>query len=202
MSLDKKPSLEQNNNPTSNIEVGLDWLEQKFTEKYGLSVETFWKLKEFKFEKQATQLQNETLWELQSLRWNLNNLEISQQDKETLWNFSNEKFQSLIWEIQSQQINSQEKLSKLQQNILWENIHEIASSKHKNDTFFSNKRLAQVCNPTKPHHHFDGVIVGASKSCIALAKTVGTIFIDTIKTPVDLYKIATNKAYTDQFNNI
>ncbi len=202
MSLDKNKSLEHNNTPTSNIEVGLDWLEQKFTEKYGLSVDTLWKLKEFKFEKQTNQLQNDTLWELQNLRWNVDNLEISQQDKETLWNFSNEKFQNLITEIQSQQLNSQEQLSELQQNIVWENIHEIASSNHKNDGLFTNKRLAQVCNPKKPHHHFDGIIVGTTRSIVHISKMAVNVCIDTIKLPGDIYKIASKKAYTNQFNNI
>ncbi len=202
MSLDKNTSIEQNNNPTSNIEVGLDWLEEKFTNTFWLSLETLGKLKEFKFEKQTNQLQNDTSWELEKLRGNLENLEISQQDKETLWNFSNEKFQNLIGEIQSQQINSQEKLSELQQNIVWENIHEIASSNHKNDGLFTNKRLAQVCNPSKPHHHFDGIIVGTTRSIVHVSKTCVHICIDTLKLPGDIYKIATKKAYTKQFNQI
>lgn len=202
MSLDKNTSLEQNNTPTSNIEVGLDWLEKKFTDTYWLSVETLWKLKEFKFEKQSNQLQNDTLWELKNLRWNVESLEISEQDKEIIWNFSNETFQNLIEEIQSQQFNSQEKLSELQQNIVWENIHEIASSNHKNDTFFNNKRLVQVCNPTKPHHHFDGIVVGTTRSFVHISKIAINLCIDTIKLPGDIYKIATKKAYTNQFNNI
>jgi len=202
MSLDKNTWLETQENPTENIEVGLYWLEKKFSEKYGISLQSLEKIKTFSFEKNTQSIQEDTETQLSKLKQIFENSDISVNDKEAIDNFSNEKLWLFISEIQELNNSSREKLSMLENVISQETNKEILSSNHSNDPLFTKSRLHNVTHPTKPHHHFDWVIVWASKSCIAIGKTVGKICIDTIKTPIDLYKIATNKAYTDQFNNI
>lgn len=202
MSLDNKPSFETHDQLTSNIEVGLDSLEQKFSQKYGLSLETLEKIKSFKLEKQTNNLQDITQNKLSNLKNSVDNLDISDDEKNIIRNLSNDQLDSFIHEIDSLKNSSAEKLSNLEKNLTGETIEEIASSNHKNDKLFTKKRIIQVCNPTKPHHHFDGIIVGATKSVVEISKTVWKICVDTVKLPWDIYKIATWKAYTNQFQDI
>lgn len=202
MSLDNKPSFEKNNQLTSNIEVGLDSLEQKFSQKYGLSLETLEKIKTFKLEKQADNLQNLTQDKLWDLKNSLDSLDISDNEKNIIKNFSNDQLDSFISEIDSLKNSSQQELSKLDTHIAWEQIETISSSKHSNNSFFTRSRLTQVANPVKPHHHFDGMIVWTVNSCVEIGKTIWNLCVDTIKLPADIYKIATAKAYTNQFKDI
>lgn len=191
MSFDNKPSFEKNNPLTSRIEDGLDGLEKKFSQKHGLSVETLEKIKTFKLQKETQNIQNEVQGELSQLKYNFDNLEIPENQRNILNKLSQEELQSLFQEIQS--------TAQTDQNN--KDFDEIHSHKYSHNSLFSEKRIYQACNPTKPHHHIDGIVIGCVQSTSQILTNTKELCIDTVKFPYHCYQIISWKATTNAFRD-
>lgn len=201
MSIDYNTSNLEKLESLDSIESGLLGLEKNLSEKIGISLESIQELKKFKLEKKSELLNNAISWHLSNLKEHVDLLNISQEDKETLWKLSETNFQQLITELQSLRSGAQKEIQKLENEVLWTSNEYIASS-NKKIPWISQTRLAKACNPHKPHHHIDGVLTGTYNSCYNLWKNSVELCIDTIKLPYHCYQIITWKASTDAFNNI
>lgn len=200
MSIDKTTRLESADFVNESPDNRISSIEQKFIDTYNISLNTLKKLKSFVTEKQSLNISNNTQDQLTYLKDFIQNSDIPEIEKSSLGNISENSFSEFAHEVFSQLESSKTELSQLDLYIHWE-VNECIFSTSKSK-YISDARFIRATNPTKPHHHIDGCIVGMTQSAIGISVVTWELILDTLKTPYHIYQIAKWEATTNAFKAI
>jgi hypothetical protein len=181
ISSDYNKNLEQLNVSDSIWEIQKDLKEQ-----YNTSQELL--------EKIQTLIKKNASIELSELKTSIEQSDLKDIDKHSFSEIPDDSLQNFMNEVLKYREYVAASLDWLSNEIIWKPSENFISSEK--PTGVSDSRFARACNPTKPHHHLDGCIVGLRQSLNTWVKFTWELILDTVKLPRDLSRALFSDEYT------
>lgn len=145
-------------------------------------------------EKVQNLIKQNTSIELADLKSSIEQSDLNDIDKHNFSEIPDDSLQNFMNEVLKYREYVASSLDWLNNEIIWVASENFISSEKPSG--ISDARFARACNPSKPHHHLDGCIVGLRQSINTWVKFTWELVIDTMKLPRDISRALFSDEYT------